>query len=118
MMARILIVEPHPEVRDLLVRIVERLGHTGVRLEDDQFGDAAADAALLEPGDEDALEVARDLHDRGMPLVCVSIHPRSPEVEALEPAAYVLKPFALSEIERAIDAALEQTAGAPALRSA
>ena len=114
MMARILIVEPHPEVRDLLMRIIQRLGHDCVRLEDGGLGDAAADLAVLEPSDDDALEIGRELHARGMPLLCVSIEPQSAETDALEPAAYVLKPFALQELEAAIRAALELTQRPPA----
>ena len=117
-MARILIVEPHPEVRDLLARIVRRLGHDCVRLEDGELGDAAADAAVLEPSDEDVLELGRELHARGIPLVCVSIEPQSPETDVLEPAAYVLKPFALHELEAAIQAALEHARSAPARQGA
>jgi len=117
-MARILIVEPHPEVRDLLVRIVERLGHVGVRLEEGELAHAAADAALLEPSDADGLELGRELRARGMPLVCLSIHPKSAETDALEPAAYLLKPFVLHELEAAIHAALEPTPGSPALERA
>jgi CheY-like chemotaxis protein len=82
MMARILIAEPHPEVGDLLSRIVGRLGHRAVRLEDGDLGDAAADVAVLEPAADGALELASDLRAEGTHAVFVGIQPESPETGA------------------------------------
>jgi DNA-binding response OmpR family regulator len=114
--ATILIHEPHPEVRDLLERIVHRLGH------DAQIDRAAvdpdavhADVLLLEPAGRAALERAQALAEAtGAPLVCVSIYPPSDEVLALRPAAYLMKPFSLIELERALLAALERVEPAAA----
>jgi CheY-like chemotaxis protein len=114
MMARILIVEPHPEVRDLLVRIVRRLGHEDVGLEDGSVGDAAIDAALLEPAATGGFELALTLSERGVPVVCVSICPESGELRALEPVGYLLKPFALDELERALLTAIAKASTSPA----
>ena len=61
-MAEILIPEPHPEVRDLLVRIVQRLGHEAVVMRATLTA-AVADVVLLEPADPDTLcgrEAARE----------------------------------------------------------
>ena len=41
-----------------------------------------------------------------MPLVFSSIYPPTAELLALEPAAYLLKPFALYALERALSHAL------------
>ena len=107
-MARILIVEPHPEVRDLLVRIVSRLGHEPV------VHDGAAelddlDVVLLEPVHWDGIEIARSAQRRsGARVVCVSISPPSEETLALG-SAYLLKPFSLADLERALLSALEPT---------
>jgi DNA-binding response OmpR family regulator len=104
--ARILIVEPHPDVRELFARVLARLGHETVRLEDLGGDDAAVAAAVLEPAFPGALELARSLRARGVPVVCASIEPCTSEVRALEPVAHLLKPFALRELEAAVDAAL------------
>ena len=113
-MARILIVEPHPDVRELFARVVGKLGHETVRLEDCEGDDAAVAAAILEPAAPGADEVARRLHAAGVPIVCASIEPPRPEIRELEPVAYLLKPFALGELEAAIAAALGGSASCAA----
>ena len=105
-MARILIIEPHPEVRDLLVRAVGRLGHESI-VDADVSSPAAVDVVLLEPADPVALRVASAMRKAcGTATVCVSIYPPSSEAAALEPVAYLLKPFTLRELEHALAAAL------------
>lgn len=113
-MAKILIVEPSEEIAELLSVIVRRLGHepavhvTGRELPD-------ADAALVEPAYPWTLELAETLRKReaALPIVCLSIYPASEAVLALEPAAYLLKPFTLGELEAAIADALAGRRGAP-----
>jgi CheY-like chemotaxis protein len=103
-MARILVVEPHAEVRELLERVVRRLGHEPVRPSgDDVLGEV--DAAILEPAALGGHDVGRALRKAGIPTVFVSIFPLSTELRELEPVAHVLKPFALAELERAVLAA-------------
>lgn len=105
-MARILIVEPHAEVRDLLERVVRRLGDDPVRLS----GTAdvpEVDAAVVEPAASGGAEIVQALHDAGVPTIVVSIYPPTPELRHLEPAAYLLKPFSLAELENAIASATQ-----------
>jgi hypothetical protein len=113
-MANVLIIEPHPEVRELLVRIVHRLGH--VPLIDDGRPVARwedVDAVLVEPALEGSLELIVPLvREQGAALVCVSIYPPSAEAAALEPVAYLQKPFSLVDLERALVAALVEPATA------
>jgi hypothetical protein len=79
------------------------------------------DVLLLEPADPNALAVAENVRARhaGLPLVCVSILPESERFEHLQPLAYLVKPFALADLERALCAAAESgaaNAAAPAAR--
>lgn len=105
-MARILIIEPHDDVRELLARIVTRLGHEHVRPEDRERDDAAVDAAILEPAVPGGLALARSLRREGVPLVLVSIEPAVPELLQLDVVAYLSKPFVLADLRRALALAL------------
>ena len=109
-MAKILIVEPHAEVRDLLVRIVARLGHESVSYAGAAAHDLAdIDVVLLEPAALDGLEAARAARAAsGAAVVCVSIYPASEEARALDPVTHLMKPFSLLDLERAVLAALER----------
>lgn len=109
-MASVLIVEPHPEVRELLVRIVGRLGHDAL-VDDGRApgGWENVDAVLVEPACEGSIEtVAPLVRDRGAALVCVSIYPPAAEATALAPVAYLQKPFSRVDLERALVAALAE----------
>jgi CheY-like chemotaxis protein len=107
-MAQILILEPHPEVRDLLVRIVRRMGHDPIVPEGSRDAELpVADVILLEPAEGEALTLAGAVRDRhGPSVVCVSIYPPSESALALEPVAYLQKPFSLLELERALVTAI------------
>jgi CheY-like chemotaxis protein len=115
--ARILICEPHAEVRELLGHVVVRLGHEPVdALAHAPDGDDV-DAVLLEPAHAPSREtVARLRQSRpALPVVCTSIHPPTGDEDDLNPFAYLLKPFALEDLEDAIDRALQS---APRLQPA
>jgi CheY-like chemotaxis protein len=112
---RILVCEPHAEVRELLGHVVERLGHepvypAGGRVRTLPEGDV--DVILLEPADPASLSAAERLRGRcaELPIVCASIHPDSGETARLRPLAYLLKPFGLADLERALAAAVESAA--------
>jgi DNA-binding response OmpR family regulator len=104
---RILILEPDPEIRELLRRVVTRLGH-------DALAPAAVPARVpgglraivLEPYWVPALELARTLRkrDRELPLVFESLEPTSPASGELRPLRYLVKPFGLRELEESIEA--------------
>lgn len=100
-MARILIIEPHHEVRDLLERVMKRLGNEVVReLGDD--GPAGIDVCVIEPAIPGGDELMQTLRDAGVPVVCASIYPPTHAQRMLHPVAYLLKPFALGDLERAV----------------
>ena len=52
-----------------------------------------------------------------LPIVCASIYPESDEVESLRPLAYLLKPFGLEELERALCAAVDSVSAAGELHA-
>ena len=107
-----MICEPHGEVRALLGHVVTRLGFEPVYADARSGGalvDADVDVLVIEPADPSALSTARAmrLRRRELPIICASIYPDSPGAERLRPTAYLMKPFALVELERALLAAVE-----------
>jgi CheY-like chemotaxis protein len=106
-MARILIHEPHPDVRVLLEAIVRRAGHHPVG-HGELTSDDAPELMILEPASAESLAAANRLRSRleDLPIICTSVLPPSSESQALGPVAYLLKPFRLFELEAAISAAL------------
>ena len=103
--AKVLICEPHPEVRELLRRVVVRLGHEPL-LDDADLG--PVDAILLEPAHAPSVERAQAFRgaDTETPIVCASIELPDTGSRRLRPAAYLIKPFALPDLEHALRSAL------------
>ncbi|HEY8647392.1 MAG TPA: hypothetical protein VIL77_16100 [Gaiellaceae bacterium] len=114
-MARVLICEPHDDISALLELVVRRLGHEPVAFAGGDVDHIGVDAAVIEPGEASALQVARSLRSRNVPVLFTSIYPADAEVLNLKPAAYLVKPFPLYALERALEAALAVTALAPAV---
>jgi hypothetical protein len=107
-MARVLIGEPHADVRSLLTFAVRRLGHEPVVSDGSREQLADVEAFVFEPGSEPALDLAtwaRE-HTREVALVCASIFPPWRATEALAPRAYLVKPFLLADLEQALADAL------------
>jgi len=103
--ARILILEPHSDVRDLMVHVVEDAGHEAVL---DENGPASVDAVLVEPASPFLRCAARRVVQSRprTTVVCVSIDPPSTDSSSLSPAVHVLKPFSLGELKQALADAL------------
>ena len=115
-MARILIAEPHDEIYELLELVVARLGHEPLHLSSGENGNIRdVDAVILEPAFADGFAVAKELRrrDPALPIVCVSIDYADARTKELTPAAHLLKPFHLSELERVITTALPASPPAP-----
>ena len=106
-MARVLISEPHPDSRALFELVVRRAGHEPVGL-GELTDRELPELMILEPESGEGLAIARRLRRRlgDLPIICASIKPAGPAVDALSPAAYLVKPFRLSELEAALSAAL------------
>jgi DNA-binding response OmpR family regulator len=109
--ARILIVEPHADIRSLLELVINRLGHEPVVYNGGSEEPMNVDAAVIEPGEGPGISVARQLRPRGVEVVFISIFPPESEVLDLKPSAYLVKPFPLYALENALTDALEGVAG-------
>lgn len=114
-MARVLICEPHDDICALLEVVVRRLGHEPVLSMHGEEDGLPVDAAVIEPGEPVGISLARTLRAQGVPVLFTSIYP--PETEALDlaPAAYLVKPFPLYALERALQNALVPVASAAAV---
>jgi DNA-binding response OmpR family regulator len=109
---RALVLEPDPEIRELLRRAVVRLGHEALAPAYIPTGTLPAlEAVVLEPAWAPALELVKALRakDAGLALVFASLELTSAESAALRPVRYLVKPFGLRELEEAINAALPPT---------
>ena len=109
-MARVLLAEPDPDVLELVERALSGWGHEVVR-----YRPASApgelDLMVFEPGMGARVVRLAETLAAGTPpvqLVVVSVNPPELAVHALRPAAYVLKPFSLAELEAAVAAALRR----------
>lgn len=113
-MARVLIHEPHDDTSVLLELVVSRLGHEPVAARSASVEDQAVDAAVIEPGDVEGRRLAGALRALNVPVLFTSIYPPSDDLLELGPSAYLVKPFPIYELERALEQALAQGATAPA----
>ena len=112
-MATVLIGDPYPEIRELLVHIVGTMGHEPVVPDDlADRGLADVDVVIFEPGSAAMLDLARDAR-RARPdvqCVCLSIYPPDDDALALDPVGYFLKPFSLPALQRAVVDAVARSA--------
>jgi len=108
--SRVLVVEPHRDIRSLLEIVIARLGHEAVVYDGAEERLSDVDAAVIDPGKRADLLLAQRLRARCVPTILTSIFP--PEREALDlgPIAYLVKPFPLYALEDALAAALEHAA--------
>lgn len=102
----ILILEPQPEIRELVRRVAARLGHeavTEVPLQQPEI-----DAVVVEPEGYRGLTLAQQLRDRSsdLPIICTSIAPPNDRTRDLHPVAHLQKPFTLEELQRVLSDAV------------
>ncbi len=112
--ARVLICEPHDDICALLELVVRRLGHEPIVCVTGDVDHVEVDAAVIEPGEPVGLHIARTLRAKDVPVLFTSIYPAETESLDLKPAAYLVKPFPLYALERALEAALDQVTPSPA----
>ena len=112
-MATILIADPDPATRSLLEVLVLRLGHRPIG-QWELAEDEVPDLMLLEPVSSADMRHAQRLRDRfpELPILCVSIDPTCPELEAFGIAGHVLKPFRRSQLEDALETVFAQVPAA------
>lgn len=103
-MARVCICEPVAETRELLERLVARLGHEIVP----EHQLIAADALLFEPGSPHGVTLARRVrnHSPETALVAVSAFPL-PISGLPGHVRRLTQPFVPAELARALDGALD-----------
>ena len=109
-----LVLEPDDEVRELLRRVLVRLGHEALAPATVPTGKLPdLNAVFLEPAWRPALELAQALKAKNarLPVVFESIELGSGREADLNPVRYLVKPFALADLEEAIAAALRSTHG-------
>lgn len=114
-MARVLICEPHDDITALLELVVRRLGHDPVFSMAGSDDHGPVDAAVIEPGEPVGMDLARSLRAQGVPVLFTSIYPADTEALELTPAAYLVKPFPLYALERALQSALVTVASPAAV---
>jgi DNA-binding response OmpR family regulator len=109
-MPRILIAEPYPEIRELLTHVVTNLGFEPVLMDAGQEQLPETDVMLLEPALPGGVELAQSLRKArpDLPIVCVGSDTATAEIVALAPVAYLLKPFALTALQTALEHAVER----------
>jgi hypothetical protein len=95
MVLRVSILEPDPEIRELLTRQLQHLGHE-VITED------KPDVVLVEPASERALHDLAMLRHPDLRVVCISIYPQREGTADVGAAAYLIKPVSLGQLDSAI----------------
>jgi CheY-like chemotaxis protein len=98
----VLVLEPDPEVRELVALVARRLGHETVT--EVPTGLSTLDVLVVEPESFRALLAAQVLRERfpKLPIVCASIAPLSVKAAELRPVEYLQKPFTLRALESAL----------------
>jgi CheY-like chemotaxis protein len=101
--ARILIAEPHAEVRQLFVHFVSALGHEPV-VYDPAIADVAVDALILEPAMSGAFELIESMRalDTDLPVIAVSVYPPTELPIGLTWTSFHVKPFGLNALREAL----------------
>jgi CheY-like chemotaxis protein len=111
-MAQIMISESHSEVRRLLMRMIEELGHEPLLADTPAAAESLDGVALLivEPADSACALLAKTVrtHDPELPIVCVSVlDPSSMDIEF---DAFLFKPFTFEQLATVIELALAPSA--------
>jgi CheY-like chemotaxis protein len=105
--ASVLVSESDPDVRRLLVLLVERLGHQAI-VADSETVPSSVDLMLLEPESSVCLEHAR-LARRGspeLPVVAFGLVPPQGRFLADGPLEYLPKPFTIEHLREVVERAL------------
>ena len=110
-MARILISEADPDVRKLLVVLVERLGHEAVVLDPDVVVPPRGDLLLVEPDSAVGLEHARLVraYFPDLPVLCLTALPEAARFLKRGPLAFLQKPFTIDLMRTTVQSALGLT---------
>jgi hypothetical protein len=106
--ARILVSEIDPDVRRLLVVLIERLGHEAHVLDPDVEIPPPADLLLVEPESTIGLEHARLVraYFPDLPVLCLNALPEAGAFLSRGPLGFLQKPFTVDVMRTTVQAAL------------
>jgi CheY-like chemotaxis protein len=107
-MAKILVSEADPDVRRLLVLLLERLGHEAIVLEPDVAVPPCADLLLVEPESPACLEQARLVraYCPALPVLALNALPDDGDFLTRGPLGYLQKPFSVETMRTTVQRAL------------
>jgi DNA-binding NtrC family response regulator len=107
-MATILVSETDPDVRRLLVVLIERLGHKALVLDPDVEVPPRADLMLVEPESTVCLEHARLVraYFPDLPVLCMNALPDAGSFLTRGPLGYLQKPFTVDVMRTTVQTAL------------
>jgi DNA-binding NtrC family response regulator len=93
----VLVSEADPDVRRLLVLVIERLGHEAIVLDRDVDLPARVDLVLVEPTSAACLEEARRAREHRPEVLVVAMSALTPAADFLKcgPLEYLEKPFTI-----------------------
>jgi CheY-like chemotaxis protein len=119
-MARILVSEPHGEARRMLERMVTRLGHKSIALDETPATPAqlrSADVLLVEPAAPRGTALAHTAHvaNPSLAIVCASVAAPPVEFERFGHrfAGYLLKPFTIEQLHSTLQQAIVSNFDSP-----
>jgi DNA-binding NtrC family response regulator len=107
-MAQILVSEADPDVRRLLVVLIERLGHEAIVLGPDVVVPPRADLMLVEPESEVCLDHARLMRTYfpDLPVLCLNALPEAGDFLKRGPLGYLQKPFTVEVMRATVQSTL------------
>jgi CheY-like chemotaxis protein len=111
-MAQILVSEADPDVRRLLVVLIERLGHEAIVLAPDVVIPPHADLMLVEPESEICLDQARLMraYFPDLPVLCLNALPDAGNFLTRGPFGYLQKPFTVDVMRATVQSTLAMSA--------
>jgi hypothetical protein len=104
-----------PDVRRLLVVLIERQGHEAIVLEPDVVVPPPADVLLCDPVARTSVEHARLVRAfvPELPILCLNPLPDTAGFLGRGPTLFLPKPFAPDQLHTMLDRALTATAASP-----
>ena len=104
-MASVLVSEVDPDVRRLLVHLLERLGYQASVLQDDVVVPPRADLLVVDPSAKVSVDHARLVRASfpELPVLCLGPLPADADFIRRGPTAFLPKPFALEQLAGVLD---------------